>query len=202
MTPVVSFFDAACAGAVTTDPLTGAVTINPGPYSAPAAAEHPMAQAGDEFWAQSQPGTGVPPPYVCVKDATARNAAGQTVPAYYLGKVSDLVTITDSWYDGSANATLTVKAVSSDPTAVLTLEAYGLSSGTAGPLAATVSALVAPTGQGSGYFDQGRSHPACGRDAAWRRAAGWRPDGGQRFHDDHGRLLARRGYLVRSRSGV
>ncbi|HXE50225.1 MAG TPA: Ig-like domain-containing protein [Ramlibacter sp.] len=144
-TPVVSFFDAACAGAVTTDPLTGAVTINPGPYSAPAAAEHAMAKTGDDFWAQSQPGTGQPPAYVCVKDATARNAAGQTVPAYYLGKVSDLITITDSWYDGSANATLTVKAVSSDPTAVLTLEGYGLSSGTAGPLAATVPALVAPT---------------------------------------------------------
>src|SRR6185369_2988372 len=142
--PVLSFYDDACAGAVTTDPLTGAVTINPGPYTAPATAEHPMTKNASDYWGQSQPGTGKPPAFTCVKDSTARNAAGQTAPAFYLSKVTDLVTITDSWYAGSSNATMTVKAVSTDPTAVLTLEGYGLAGAAAGPLVATPGPIMAP----------------------------------------------------------
>jgi hypothetical protein len=89
-------------------------------------------------------------------DTTARNVAGQVVPAYYLQRVTDDVQISLSNFNGPGNGTLTVNAASSDPTAILTLSGFG--PGTAGASvgrgagtglqlaggAATVSALLAP----------------------------------------------------------
>jgi len=119
--PVLSFFDAPCVGALTQNPLTGTLSVNPPPYTSPGGAEHQMTAGGIDFWGQSQPGA--LPSHICVQDATARNAAGQTVPAYYLKNVTDLVTMGPASFD--ANGTLKVNAASSDPTAVLTLAGYG-----------------------------------------------------------------------------
>ncbi|HEY0823506.1 MAG TPA: Ig-like domain-containing protein, partial [Ramlibacter sp.] len=124
VTPVLNFYDVPCGGAVTVDPVSGESRVNPPPYTAPAGTSRPMASAGGNYWGQSQPG-GLPPSHVCVEDANARNALGQIVPEYHLKPVTDDVTITAASYDGAANATLTVNAVSSDPTAVLTLAGYG-----------------------------------------------------------------------------
>jgi hypothetical protein len=55
-----------------------------------------------------------------VEDYTGRNAAGQVVPAFYLGKLTDDVSITlpggqpAALYDGPGGGTLTVSAASSD----------------------------------------------------------------------------------------
>jgi hypothetical protein len=122
--PILSMYDVPCAGAITVDPLTGATTVNPGPYSAPAATPHTMHVTGSDYWQQSQPG-GLPPSHVCIVDESARNAQGQVIPAYYLRKVTDEVTINTAAFDGANNGTLGVTAVSSDPTAVLTLGGYG-----------------------------------------------------------------------------
>jgi hypothetical protein len=157
-TPILQYYDVACGGALTTNPVTGAVTVNPPPYTAPAGAvAHPMAVSGPDYWGQSAPG-GVPPSHLCIVDTTARNAAGQVVPAYYLQPVTDDVQITLSNFNGPSNGTLTVTATSTDPTAVLTLAGFGpagvtpgisvgRSLGTGLDLAggsATVSALLAP----------------------------------------------------------
>jgi hypothetical protein len=123
--PILSVYDVPCAGAIAVDPVTGATTINAGPYSAPAGATpHTMLATGSDYWAQTQPG-GLPPSHVCIVDETARNAQGQVIPAYYLRKVTDEVTINTAAFDGANNGTLSVTAVSSDPTAVLTLGGYG-----------------------------------------------------------------------------
>lgn len=141
VTPVLSFYDVPCAGALGIDPETGLVVVNPQPWSAPAGTPHPLLQAGSDFWSQSQPG-GTPPSHVCIVDTAARDANGQAVPAYYLQKVSDFVAITAASYEGAANGTLTVNATSSDPTAVLTLAGYGPNdAGTPG---------VATAGKGAG----------------------------------------------------
>jgi len=157
VTPVLSFFDVPCAGAITVN-ADGTTTVNPPPYSAPAGLSHSMNVTDATLWGQSQPG-GLPPTHVCLMDSTARNAAGQIVPAYYLQNVTDLVTITTASYNGPANGTLTVSAKSSDPTALLTLAGYGpaaagspgtsvgVGAGTGLDLAAgtaTVSSLMAP----------------------------------------------------------
>jgi hypothetical protein len=117
-----------------------------------------MNVTGADVWGQSQPG-GLPPSHVCVVDSTARNAAGQIVPAYYLQQVTDDVLVSTASYNGPNNGTLTVNATSSDPTAVLTLDGYGpAAAGTAGTSvgvgagtgltlaagAATVTGLLAP----------------------------------------------------------
>jgi hypothetical protein len=124
VTPVISFYDQACAGALTVDPATGATRVNAGPYAAPAGTAHNMGNTGRDFWGQSSPG-GVPPSHVCIEDTTSRNAAGQVVPTYTLVPVTDHVTINTAHYVGPENGTLTVTAVSSDPTAVLTVPGYG-----------------------------------------------------------------------------
>jgi hypothetical protein len=124
VTPVISFYDQACGGALTVDPVTGVTKVNQGPYSAPAGSPHAMAATGNDFWGQSQPG-GAPPSHACIEDGTSRNAAGQVIPSYYLTPVTDHVTITTSHYVGPENGTMTVNATSSDPTAVLTLAGYG-----------------------------------------------------------------------------
>ncbi len=122
--PVLSFYDQACAGALGVDPTTGLTVVNPPPYTAPAGLAHNMAQTEKDFWGQSQP-VGLPPGFVCVVDSTARNAAGQVVPAYYLKNVTDEVTISGATFNGPSNGTLTVNATSSDPTATLSLAGYG-----------------------------------------------------------------------------
>ncbi|MBA2961852.1 MULTISPECIES: cadherin-like domain-containing protein [Ramlibacter] len=142
VTPLVSFYDQACAGAVSIDPNTGATVIGPGPYSAPAGVPHMMAAVGSDVWGQSQPG-GQPPSHVCIEDGSARNAAGQVVPAYSLERVTDTVTISSASYAGASGATLTVNAVSSDPTAVLALAGYG-------PAPATTPGVSAGKGAGTG----------------------------------------------------
>ena len=138
--PVLNFYDQACAGALVTDPATGETRVTDGPYSAPASPAHPMARTGSDYWGQSQPG-GLPPAYSCIEDTTARDASGQVVPAYYLRHVTDEVVIGTATYNGQNNGTLSVTAVSSDPTAVLTLAGYGvdLNGG-----AASVAGLQAP----------------------------------------------------------
>lgn len=123
VTPVLSFFDVPCGGAITVNP-DGTTTVNPPPYTAPAGVSHSMNVTGTDVWGQSQPG-GLPPSHVCVVDSTARNAAGQVVPAYYLQPVTDDVVISAATYNGPDNGTLTVSATSSDPTAVLMLDGYG-----------------------------------------------------------------------------
>jgi hypothetical protein len=155
--PILSFYDQPCAGAIIIDPVTGATSIGAGPYGAPAATPHAMLATGSDYWAQSQPG-GAPASHVCIVDESARNALGQVVPAYYLRRLTDEVTINTAAFDGVNNGTLSVTAVSSDPTAVLTLGGYG--PGTGGVAvgkgagtgvempagSASVSALQAPPG--------------------------------------------------------
>jgi hypothetical protein len=157
--PILQYYDVPCGGAVTVNAATGATTINPPPYTAPAGAvAHPMAVSGPDYWGQSAPG-GLPPTHLCIVDTTARNAAGEVVPAYYLQAVTDDVQITLAGYNGPNNGTLTVNAASSDPTAVLSLANFGpAAAGTPGAAvgrgigtglalaggAASVSALVAP----------------------------------------------------------
>jgi hypothetical protein len=124
VTPVINFYDQACTGAITIDPNTGAPTVNPGPYTAPAGTSHSLANTGKDFWGQSSPG-GLPPSHVCVEDLSSRNAAGQVVPSYTLVPVTDHVIINSAHYVGPENGTLTVTAVSSDPTAILSLAGFG-----------------------------------------------------------------------------
>jgi hypothetical protein len=112
--PILAFYDQPCAGAITVDPVTGATTINPPPYSAPAGTPHTMLVTGTDYWAQSQPG-GLPPSHVCVVDQTARNAAGQVVPAYSLRTVTDEVTVAAAAFDGTNNGTLSVTATVQRP---------------------------------------------------------------------------------------
>ena len=138
--PILAFYDQPCAGAITVDPVTGATTVNPPPYGAPAGTPHTMLVTGTDYWAQSQPG-GVPPSHVCIVDQTARNAAGQVVPSYSLRTVTDEITVAAAAFDGANNGTLSVTATSSDPTAVLTLAGYG---------PATTAGSGTSVGQGAG----------------------------------------------------
>jgi VCBS repeat-containing protein len=157
VSPILAFYDQPCGGAITTDPTTGAITVHPGPYTAPTSPAHTMLVTGTDYWGQSQPG-GLPASHVCIADTTAKNAAGQTVPVYYLRKLTDEVTVATAAFNGVNNGTLSVTATSSDPTAILTLAGYGPSTTTAGTSvgvgagggldlagnAATVSGLQAP----------------------------------------------------------
>ena len=112
--PTLTFFDQTCSGTV--DPLTG--TIRP-PFGAPLGAiEIPMKAVGDLQWAQTQPT--VIPAAVCVKDASATNAAGAIVPLYIPKVVTDEVAVTPAFYDPSVG-TLTVGASSSDTVLAPTL---------------------------------------------------------------------------------
>jgi hypothetical protein len=138
--PVLSYYEQPCANSVVIDPETGLQAINPPHlFSAPAGTAIPMAQTGTKFWGQTQP-TGVPPSHVCIVDAAARDATGQTVPAYYLQRVTDTVTVSTAAYDGPNNGTLSIMARSSDPTAKLTLVGYG----PAAPESPGVAAATAP----------------------------------------------------------
>ncbi|MBE0627289.1 MAG: cadherin-like domain-containing protein [Burkholderiales bacterium] len=113
----LTFFDAPCAGTV-----DAAGTIHP-PYSTPpGATEMPMKAAGALQMAQTNPTT--IPKSICVKDGSARNAAGQLAPVFVPHPVTDEVTVTPAHFDPAAG-TLSVGASSSDatPPLVLTLAA-------------------------------------------------------------------------------
>jgi hypothetical protein len=140
--PVLNVYAQPCGGAIGTDPTTGLPVLNQPPYTAPASAPQAMARTGSDYWAQTSPG-GLPPSHVCVEDVTARNTAGQVVPAYYLKALTDDVSVTTASYAGQANGTLTVNAVSTDPTAVLTLAGFG-------PAAAATPGVSAGKGAGQG----------------------------------------------------
>ena len=110
----LTYFDQPCAGTV--DPLT--LSVRP-PFSAPPGAnEIPMNTEGTLQWAQTEPA--VIPSAVCVKDATARNAAGIVVPVYAPAVITDEVGVTPAFYDPSAG-TMTVGATSSDTVLAPTL---------------------------------------------------------------------------------
>lgn len=119
--PDLGFYPEPCA----TDPVTGAVT---GPPSTPGLQYFQMLNDGrGNWWGQNAPAA--IPPQVCVQDLNARNSAGQVVPAYFLGDVTDGVHI--NWanvmWDPTINGgTLTVSAASSDTVnaPVLTLSGY------------------------------------------------------------------------------
>jgi len=120
VTSSLTFFDAPCAG--TLDALG---TVQP-PFSAPpGATETPLVATGALQWAQTQPT--VIPAAVCVKDADARDAAGNLAPIYMPQVVTDEVTVTPAFFDPAAG-TLTVGASSSDtvlaPTLTLAFGAY------------------------------------------------------------------------------
>ena len=103
--PVLSFFDAPCASALDNnlDPIP--------PFSAPAGAtETQMFNAGNSFWAQTQPAA--IPVSVCVKDNVSLT--------YFPKTVGDEITITEAYFDPNAQS-LSVKARSS-----LTLTTYSL----------------------------------------------------------------------------
>lgn len=140
ITPTLGFYEGPCGGAITIN-LDGTVTVNPPPYSAPALPKMGMAASGANVWGQSLPA--VIPDYVCVEDDSARDAAGNIVPAFYLKAVTDDVAISLASFDGPNGGNLTVNAASSDPASVLTLTGFGvgqdLVAGTT-----TVSSLLAP----------------------------------------------------------
>ncbi|HEY6886731.1 MAG TPA: cadherin-like domain-containing protein [Solirubrobacter sp.] len=140
--PVVSFFEAPCAG--TLDPLTGA--IKP-PFSAPAGVtETQMVNADVKYWGQAHPAT--VPLAVCVKDANSTNAQGQTAPTFYNVPVTDEVAITSvqgssgAVYNPQNGGTLTISANSSDTATPAALTAVGYGPIVNGSL--TVSPLAAP----------------------------------------------------------
>ena len=126
--PILAFYDQPCAGAIVLDPTTGTPVVTNGPYAAPAGVAHDMLVTDRDYWGQSQPG-GLPASHVCIVDQTAKNAAGQVVPAYHLHRLTDEVTVATADFNGGNNGTLSVTATSSDPTAVLTLAGYGPGTG-------------------------------------------------------------------------
>jgi hypothetical protein len=111
--PQLTFFNAACSGTVD----AAARTIHP-PYGVPVPmmgdpvpVETQIFATGSKYWGQVQVAN--VPDYVCVKDLTARDVNGNLTPAFFLRKVTDLVTVTRAEYDVDTGA-LDVKATSSD----------------------------------------------------------------------------------------
>jgi hypothetical protein len=153
--PVVSFFEAPCAGVL--NAVTGA--IDP-PYSQPAGVtETQMVNADVKYWGQAHPVA--VPAQVCVKDANSVNSAGQTVPTFYNVNVNDEVAITT--VQGSSGATynpqnggsLTITANSSDTSTPANLTASGY-----GPLvsgALTIAPLAAPPAKVTVFSSEGGS---------------------------------------------
>jgi hypothetical protein len=134
----ITFFDQPCAGTV-----DAVGTVHP-PFTGPAGAiETPMRQSGNLQWAQTHPV--VLPTAVCVKDATAKNAAGVIVPIYVSQAVTDEVAVTPAFYDPTA-ATLSVGGTSSDtalPVPTLTVAYAGFQGNlVAGQIA--VPGMIAP----------------------------------------------------------
>ena len=114
--PVTSFFNAPCD---TTLDAAGNLIA----YSPPAsnALETQMVAQNNSRWGQSRIASGVAiPDSVCLKDNSGVNINGQSTPAYHPLPLNDTVKVTDVLFD-PVNATLTVKAMSSDQVAPPTL---------------------------------------------------------------------------------
>lgn len=112
--PTLSYYNAPPV----VDPITGALSPPPGEP------EIPMFKSGESYWAQSYPPA--IPAMVTLKDANARDANGQVVPAYFQAVVTDEVKIPEALYDPNIK-TLSVRASSSDemePTTI-TLVGFG-----------------------------------------------------------------------------
>ena len=86
-----------------------------------------MFAQGNLRWGQIFPANGTPiPDSICLKDNSAIDVNGASVPAYHQLAVRDDITISEALYD-VANATLSVTATSSDKVVppTLTLAGYG-----------------------------------------------------------------------------
>lgn len=109
-----------------TDPATGAVLT---PLAAPAGITPlPLLKSGNNYWSQIAFPAGVPfPSSVTVADASALDAQGNRIAAFFQRRVTDLVTITAASYSPANGGTLTVSAQSSDKVAggpQLTLDGF------------------------------------------------------------------------------
>jgi hypothetical protein len=126
--PQLSFFEAPCA-------------VNAaGALTAPAAlSDLQMFASAHDFWAQSQPAA--IPGAVCVKDAAARDALGNVVPAFFQRNVTDEIAIAEAIYDPAARK-LSVKATSSDVNVLPTLTLAGFGELSGGQI--LVAPLAAP----------------------------------------------------------
>jgi hypothetical protein len=128
--PGLSFFDVPCG----VDALTNNLIAPVGGI------ETQMAVNGNTYWGQTQPTT--IPLEVCVKDSNGRNAAGQVVPAYFKGVVTDEITISQATYNPNNGGSLTVSATSSDVVTPTILTLAGFGDLTTGQI--TVPSLAAP----------------------------------------------------------
>lgn len=135
--PDLGFYPAPCA----TDPVTGAVT---GPPTGAGLVYYQMFRSGNNWWGQHLPPADFAMPLqVCVQDHNSRNVAGQVVPAYYMGNMTDEVDLTVANWDPAQNGgTLTVQAASSDQVTLPALTLDGFGPFTAGQF--QVSDLAAP----------------------------------------------------------
>lgn len=116
VTPVTSFFNAPCG--MTLDAAGNLIA-----YTSPAsnALESPMTAQNIARYGQSRTASNVPlPDSVCLKDNSAVNINGQSIPSYHPLSVDDTVKVTDTFFD-PVNRTLTVMATSSDQTVGQTL---------------------------------------------------------------------------------
>ena len=120
--PVVSFYNAQCG---TTLDSNGDFAGYTAPTGSPI--ETLMFAQGNLRWGQIFPANGTPiPDSICLKDNSAIDVNGASVPAYHQLAVRDDITISEALYD-VANATLSVTATSSDKVVppTLTLAGYG-----------------------------------------------------------------------------
>jgi len=100
VTPVLSFYPAACA--------VGAGGVLAAPAGVAAV---PMFRSGSRYYGQF---LGAIPASVCVQDSTAKDPAGQTISSFVQARVVDVITITKAEYNPASGGSLTVIAWSSD----------------------------------------------------------------------------------------
>jgi len=129
--PQLSFFAAPCSADAA------------GNLLAPASGtEVQMVSNGTSFFGETLPG-GTAPAAICVKDAAARDALGNIVPAFFNGTVGDEITITQAIFNPIAQ-TLTVSATSSDSLVPPTLTLDGFNVPFAGGRAVVSNLRAAP----------------------------------------------------------
>ncbi|NOU00504.1 MAG: cadherin-like domain-containing protein [Gallionella sp.] len=135
--PVVSFYDTACLPTVD---AAGNVVGVTAPLGTPL--ETLMNAQNNLRWGQIFPAVGTPlPDSVCVKDNSAVDVLGNSIPAYHQLPVNDEVTISQAAYD-AATSTLTVNAASSDQVVAPTLSLAGYGNLVNGTL--TMAGITAP----------------------------------------------------------
>lgn len=135
--PVVSFYDTQCG---TTVDAAGNVNGLTAPIGTPL--ETLMTAQGNLRWGQIFSAVGTPlPDSICIKDNSAVNVAGVSIPAYHQLPVNDEITISQALYD-AATSTLTVAATSSDKVVPPTLTLAGFGTLTNG--SATVAGMNTP----------------------------------------------------------